>query len=368
MDIGTRLQNRKDEPTNGVTLSIIMPVFNHHDDVAVMIDSILANDFSSWELLAVDDGSDADTLAMLERYAQNDGRIRVIRRGRQPKGAQTCRNIGLEKAVGEYLVFFDSDDFVTPYCLRQRVEAISAHAEYDFMVFPSGIYEKGQFMPIAHPYVFGYHIYKDDVAQFASRQLPFIVWNNIYRTAPLRASGVRWDERLLSLQDADFNVSAIASGLRYGYACGARPDYGYRIGSEQSVSKNIIGNSHIQSHVYANAKMYDVVCGFCGRRYRRSLFRGTLNLYNACLSGNGIDNAFADRLAGTLRHRDAFHWMVLRIQTAATRMLGKVLPGKRARQLPMLCFLIGRNRQERIKMARLSDIISNSSKNIQQTT
>lgn len=349
-------------------LSIIMPVFNHRDDVGVMIDSILANDFSQWELLAVDDGSDTDTLAMLERYARSDGRIRVIRRNRQPKGAQTCRNLGMEQAVGEYIVFFDSDDFVTSYCLRQRVEAIAAHEEYDFMVFPSGIYEDGRFLPIAHPYVFGYPIYKDDVAQFASRQLPFIVWNNIYRTASLRRSGVVWDERLLSLQDADFNISTIASGLRYGYARGARPDYGYRIGSTQSVSKHIMGSLHIQSHIYANGKMYDVVCGFCGKRYRRSLFRGTLNLYNACMSGNGLNEAFADGLADTLRHRDTCHWLVLRLQALATRLLGKVLSAKRSRQLPMLGFLIGRNWRERNKLARLSAFINNSFPNIQQTT
>ena len=47
------------------SLSIIMPVFNHRDEVRTMIDSILANDFNAWELLAVDDGSGEDTLQML---------------------------------------------------------------------------------------------------------------------------------------------------------------------------------------------------------------------------------------------------------------------------------------------------------------
>ena len=106
------------------SLSIIMPVFNHHDEVATMIDSILANDFQSWELLAVDDGSEADTLQLLERYAEADSRIKVVRRDRQPKGAQTCRNIGLEMACGEFVIIFDSDDYIAPYCLRQRVEML----------------------------------------------------------------------------------------------------------------------------------------------------------------------------------------------------------------------------------------------------
>ena len=60
------------------SLSIIMPVFNHRDEVRTMIDSILANDFNAWELLAVDDGSGEDTLQLLESYAAADSR-RVLR-------------------------------------------------------------------------------------------------------------------------------------------------------------------------------------------------------------------------------------------------------------------------------------------------
>ena len=50
-------------------LSIIMPVFNHKEMVATMIDSILANDYQDWELLAVDDGSTQDTLDLLKYNA-----------------------------------------------------------------------------------------------------------------------------------------------------------------------------------------------------------------------------------------------------------------------------------------------------------
>ena len=58
-------------------LSIIMPVFNHKEMVATMIDSILANDYQDWELLAVDDGSTQDTLDLLKHY-EEDSRIHTI--------------------------------------------------------------------------------------------------------------------------------------------------------------------------------------------------------------------------------------------------------------------------------------------------
>ena len=168
------------------SLSIIMPVFNHRDEVRTMIDSILANDFNAWELLAVDDGSGEDTLQLLESYAAADSRIRVVMRSRQPKGAQTCRNMGLEMARGEFVIVFDSDDYIAPYCLRQRVEMLQKHPDLDFLVFPSGVFVDERFVTESHPYAFGFRVAEDDVALFASRRLPFIVWNNIYRTEFVR--------------------------------------------------------------------------------------------------------------------------------------------------------------------------------------
>ena len=120
-----------------------MPTFNHEEELAVMIDSIKCNTYDNWELLAIDDGSEESTISLLQRYAQEDSRIRLICRSRLPKGAPTCRNIGIDEAQGKYLVFFDSDDYITPDCLGQRVQSIEAHPELDFMVFPSGLYRDG---------------------------------------------------------------------------------------------------------------------------------------------------------------------------------------------------------------------------------
>ena len=57
--------------TNTTKLSIVMPVFNRSSLVAVMLDSILANDFADYEVLAVDDGSEEETLNMLKEYQNN---------------------------------------------------------------------------------------------------------------------------------------------------------------------------------------------------------------------------------------------------------------------------------------------------------
>lgn len=131
-------------------LSIVMPIYNRPDVLKVMLESIIINDYDMWELLAVDDGSDETTRALLSDFAAADSRIRLIFRDRHPKGAQTCRNIGLDMARGEYIIFVDSDDYVAPYCFTVRVAEMDSHPEMDFMIFPSGIFD-GSFSP--RPYL-----------------------------------------------------------------------------------------------------------------------------------------------------------------------------------------------------------------------
>lgn len=339
-------------------LSIVMPVFNHPRLVRVMVDSIRANDFRDWELLAVDDGSDEDTLRLLRDYASEDARVLLVRRDIRPKGAQTCRNMGLRMARGEFVVFFDSDDCVTKNCLRVRVKGLAARKDLDFLVFPSGVVQDGEFSATERQFMYGFPIYADDVAKFCCRQLPFVVWNNIYRTESLREKHLSWDEKLRSLQDADFNLQALLAGLRYGYAREA-PDYGYRIDAGAgSVSRKIMSAEHRQSHAYAIEKFYRSVQQNFGHRYDRHLYRGVLHLYNHLFT-DGVDEAFAKQMAQVVCRYDAVRGCVFRLQIVLTCALERMLPRKMARQLPMVCFLIAQRWRIRRKVAAIVKIQQN---------
>ena len=259
-------------------------------------------------------------------------------------------------ARGEFVIVFDSDDYIAPYCLRQRVEMLSKRPELDFMVFPSGVYVDEKFVTAPHPYDFGYRVAEDDVRMFASRRLPFIVWNNIYRTRSLRRNSLSWDTGLLSLQDADFNISAIAAGLRYDYADGALQDYGYRIITTSSISKKINSQAHVDSHVLANSKMYDAVRSIAGHKWDSALYDGMLRIYNQGMTGKGINRSLADALAESVSKRNPRHSRLLRMQISLTMLLQKVLPARLARQLPVAFYLIRESRWRKKKTAMISKI------------
>lgn len=104
--------------------SVVIPVYNVKDYLPKCIDSVLAQDFDDYELVLVDDGStDGESGAICDRYAAaHPERIRVIHK---PNGGLgDARNVGLEAAAGEYLVFIDSDDYIGAGMLRTLAGAI----------------------------------------------------------------------------------------------------------------------------------------------------------------------------------------------------------------------------------------------------
>ncbi len=323
---------------NNVRLSIVMPVFNHPNDVRVMIDSFLASSYQDWELLVVDDGSDEETLSLLYQYAETDARVLVLQRDRQPKGAQTCRNMGLTKSQGEFVCFFDSDDYITPTCLEQRVRALEERPDLDFMVFRNGTLSEKGFIANGCFNVYGYPIYSDDIRAFCQRTLPFVVWNNIYRKQSLLKYNICWDENLKSLQDAQFNMDCLVVGMKYDYS-NAPADYGYRIGSTNSVSKKIMSDAHLQSNLYAINKYYETVQAHYGHKYDGALYKGMLFVYTKA-ARVGMNEQFENGIKEVVKQHSVFWGAVYSFHTSLRRLLKHVIADNLARRISTLFYLL----------------------------
>jgi len=100
--------------------SILMPVYNRQNYVGEAIDSVLAQTFKDYELFAVDDGSTDLSAAVLASYGT---RIKLLQQSNQ--GPEVARNKAAAMAQGEYLVFFDSDDYLFPFALETLDKVIS---------------------------------------------------------------------------------------------------------------------------------------------------------------------------------------------------------------------------------------------------
>ena len=262
--------------SNDIIVSVIIPVWNAVDYITEMLDSIIAQDYEQWELLLIDDGCTDGTTIFLKEYEKKDMRISYFLRDREPKGGQTCRNIGLEKAVGKYVVFFDADDFVTKGCLSQRVYYMQRHPYLDYAVFPAEdfVYEIGDSSTL-----FGICYGKDILDSFFRGYIYFSGWTNIYKKQSLLLHNLQWDTSLLSLQDWDFCLQNILCGMKYEYANEANIDYYVRTKiNKNSVSKNAYGISHLYSHYSYYRKTIISVHKCCGRKYDKALLVHGLNI------------------------------------------------------------------------------------------
>lgn len=113
-------------------VSIVVPVYNVESYLRECLDSVLAQTFSDWECICVDDGATDDSPTILAEYAERDSRFRIIRQSNG--GLSAARNTGMDAANGTYVYFLDSDDMLVPDALRRMTETMDG-LQLDELVF-----------------------------------------------------------------------------------------------------------------------------------------------------------------------------------------------------------------------------------------
>ena len=117
-----------------------MPVYNAGSFLHASIASVKAQHVTDWELIVVNDGSTDDSQEVLEAYAKADPRIHVATQ--ENRGQFFARRRGIDLARGEYVVFLDSDDALTPDCLTTLQAAIQRGA-WDMILYTGRIIRNG---------------------------------------------------------------------------------------------------------------------------------------------------------------------------------------------------------------------------------
>ncbi len=205
------------------SLSVIIPVYNVERFLSGCLDSIMVQSYKGFECIIVDDGSTDSSGTICDNYAAKDNRIRVIHKDNG--GVCSARNRGLDEAKGEFIVFVDSDDYVTDHYLANLME----NSDSDFVV--TGFRKFGFNSESCSPTV---------PLHFNIIDLPYYwntppIMNYLYcfsvakrfRASLIHRHGIRFNEDLFFSEDMVFNME---------YLCHASTisevpliDYMYRI-------------------------------------------------------------------------------------------------------------------------------------------
>ncbi len=103
-------------------ISIIIPVYNAGSYINICLKSVIEQSYTNWEIILIDDGSTDNSKEIYEKIATKNNKIKVFRQ--KNKGVSSARNLGLEKADGDYIVFLDADDWIDSIFLERMLEVI----------------------------------------------------------------------------------------------------------------------------------------------------------------------------------------------------------------------------------------------------
>ncbi|MDH3691703.1 MAG: glycosyltransferase family 2 protein [Gammaproteobacteria bacterium] len=224
-------------------ISIIVPLYNRVEIVGETLSSIANQTYRHWECLVVDDGSDDKSVLAAERFPARDPRFAVYKRPKERiKGANACRNYGIEHSKGDLVIFLDSDDILCPGALQGRADVMNKNSDLDFSVFASRLFirKSGD-----TDLLWNKPSDSDDLDRFLSLDIPWHTCGVIWRkNALVKLTG--WNERLLSFQDWDIHFRALAADLKYKKYLVV--DNHVRLPHESSLGKVSTSPNHLHSH------------------------------------------------------------------------------------------------------------------------
>ena len=108
-------------------VSVIVPSYNMEEYIAQTLDSAIGSSYENIEVIVVDDGSRDGSLAVAQRYAEKESRIRVFAQANQ--GVSVARNLALKESQGKYILPLDADDIIEPNFISEAVEVMERDSE-----------------------------------------------------------------------------------------------------------------------------------------------------------------------------------------------------------------------------------------------
>ena len=240
-------------------ITVVMPVYNTEDYVAKAIQSILDQTFGDFEFLIIDNGSTDGSGQIIDRFAAQDPRIRVIRNEKNVFISE-ARNSALAQARGEYLYLIDSDDWALPDMLETMYTRAKKHraqyvvAGYFMDYYVNGRFESYTVCPDDRDYE--QKEFRENAIQYLTCTILTVPWNKLYSIAYLREHNITF--RNTKLEDHHFNMDILMDVDRVSMV--SKPFYHYyrsRQGTDSELVYNQYLNQKKRDHIAHTLAVYE---------------------------------------------------------------------------------------------------------------
>lgn len=228
-------------------VSVIIPAYNAAPWIEHCIESIFSQNCEGIEIIIIDDGSTDKTLQICQLKANDNTNIRVLHKERG--GVSSARNMGIEYASGDYLMFVDADDHLIENSLKRVIELAYNNFEADLCIFGyiRSSRNGSESLSMLKPRIYRKeerleYLHSLDALTFGS------MCNKLYKREFINSHNLRCDTKIIALEDIHFNLKVLESA-----SCIVTSEkivYYYDVNT-QSATAQFIGHKYLE-----NARMY----------------------------------------------------------------------------------------------------------------
>lgn len=211
-----------DKEVVNLKISIIVPVYNAEKYIKRCLNSLINQTYENLEIIIIDDGSKDKSLKIVKEYSKKDKRIKIIEK--ENTGVSDTRNIGINNATGEYIMFVDSDDWLT----KDSCEKYSKFFEYNldiiisksFIIYPNkkekshSYIKKSKILSELEIEKLVSSIFIENNNYFSFIEAP---WAKIFKTEFLKDNNIRFKKNLKIGEDTLLNFTAYNISNKIGF-------------------------------------------------------------------------------------------------------------------------------------------------------
>lgn len=182
-------------------ITIIIPTYNRSHLISETLDSVLLQTYNKWECIIIDDGSTDNTADVVNKYIRKDNRFQYHKRPDQRlKGPNSCRNYGFEISKGDYVKWFDSDDFMCSNLIESQIKVLNEKIEC--VVCKVSYYDFENDKKLKENKICSDNLIED----YLIGNIAFYISGPLWERGFLNKQNQLFDEAITNLDDWDFNL------------------------------------------------------------------------------------------------------------------------------------------------------------------
>lgn len=239
-----------------ILFSIIIPIYNVEKYLEECLQSVIYQTYTNFEVILINDGSTDKSKEICEKIILKDSRFKLI--NIENKGVSNARNLGIEKSIGEYLLFIDSDDYIENNTL-DKINKVIAEYNIDYIIY--GINKIINNKNIINKLSKKDEFYKSK--KEIKEILPLLINQEIinspikvYKSKLIKENNLRFDTYLSIGEDYLFNIEYLDKIENLYYLSDIL--YKYIIRNENSLTQRFNINKYDEL-MYLNKKVYEIM-------------------------------------------------------------------------------------------------------------